>query len=273
MYTRLFLLLLLFNFPTIMVVGEVKDSLRATPNKYWLQTGIAVAHQTFWDEGISPVRYRTTGLNLSLQWWKWKEKNIQRTTIEGSFGAFSTSRATDLRPMRIAHIRGLIQYDYWRKTNISIAKNWNISIGGCSQLYFIYKQAPQLDNSSLVYDFSWSIGPSVLIDHKFSIRNKKFWLGGTAYIPIVSYISRPAYLNRVEFIQPKHDLLDSFLGESRLALWNRYWQIAIQAQLHYLITDTTRLSLFYGWDLYHMRTHNEVFHGRQMFGGQLNFIF
>lgn len=256
---KTFTLILHAFFLASIVSGQNQELPRSkkTDSRYWL-FGLGLSSQNMYDEGISYVRYKGTGIAPSLGLVKSSEKKYRQFLLQPTFNKLTTERSNDLRPMEVRTTRFVLDYQYLVK-----AKEWNEKLrlytGGNISLLFNLKTAEQLDNSQLVYDYALSIGPAAKLDK--TVRwNKRDCLASVGLsLPLLSHIARPYYLNRVEFIDPKNDFLGDLFSNSSLVSVNKNLRIMSGLSLTYPLFNKNTLKLGYAWDFYKMKTINSVY--------------
>src|SRR6187402_568814 len=179
---------------------------KKTDNRYWL-LGLGLSIQNMYDEGISYVRYKGTGIAPSI-----------------GLNKLTTERSNELRPMEVRTTRFVLDYQYLVRVN-----EWNEKLklyaGGNASLLFNLKRAEQLDNSQLVYDYALSIGPAAKLDKTVRWNKRECVAAIGLSVPLLFHIARPYYLNRIEFIDPKNDFLGDLFSNSSIVTVNKNFRI------------------------------------------------
>jgi hypothetical protein len=224
--------------------------------RYWfLGTGVSI--QSMYDEGISYVRYHSTGIALTLGLIKSSEKKYREFFIDPSFVVLKTDESNDLRPMKVSTTRISAGYQYLVK-----AIQWNdhskLYAGAALNFIFNLKRAPQLDNSQLVYDYALSLGPAAKWDKLFTLKNRTHTFSCNLSIPLLSHIARPYYLNRIEFIDPENNFVGDLFSNSQVTSVNDYFRIISDISITRPLFNGNALKLAYQWDYYTMKTINKV---------------
>ena len=73
---------------------------KKTDNRYWL-LGLGLSIQNMYDEGISYVRYKGTGIASSIGLIKNTEKKYCQFLLQPTFNKLTTERSNELRPMEV----------------------------------------------------------------------------------------------------------------------------------------------------------------------------
>ena len=230
---------------------------KKTDNRYWL-LGVGLSIQNMYDEGISYVRYKGTGIAPSIGLIKTTKKKYCQFLLQPTFNKLTTDRSNELRPMAVRTTRFVLDYQYLVKI-----KEWNEKLklfaGGNALLLFNLKRAEQLDNSQLIYDYALSIGPAAKLD-KTVKWNKRVCVAAIGLsVPLISHIARPYYLNRIEFIDPKNDFLGDLFSNSSIVTVNKNFRITSGLSFTYPLFNKNELKLGYTWDFYKMTTINSVY--------------
>jgi len=230
---------------------------KKTGNRYWL-LGVGLSIQNMYDEGISYVRYKGTGIAPSIGLIKSAEKKYCQFSLQPTFNKLTTDRSNELRPMAVRTTRFVLDYQYLVKV-----KEWDEKLklfaGGNASLLFNLKTAEQLDNSQLVYDYALSIGPAAKLDKTVKWNKRECVAAIGLSLPLISHIARPYYLNRIEFIDPKNDFIGDLFSNSRVVSVNKNFRIISGLSLTYPLFNKNELKLGYTWDFYKMTTINSVY--------------
>ena len=230
---------------------------KKTDNRYWL-LGFGLSIQNMYDEGISYVRYKGTGITPSFGLIKSTEKKYCQFLLQPTFNKLTTERSNELRPMDVRTTRFVLDYQY-----LVNVKEWNEKLklyaGGNISLLFNLKRAEQLDNSQLVYDYALSLGPAAKLDKTVRWNKRDCLASFGLSLPLLSHIARPYYLNRIEFIDPENDFLGDLFSNSSIVTVNKNLRITSGLSLTYPLFNKNALKLGYTWDFYKMETINSVY--------------
>ena len=244
---------------SIFCVAAQDDFPRSTKkdHRYWF-FGPGLSIQNMYDESISHVRYHGVGVSPLLGLLKTSDKKYRQFLLQPSFVTLKTDRSNDLRPMKVATTRILLDYQYLVKV-----KNWDkdlgLWVGGDISLLFNLKRAPQLDNSQLVYDYALSLGPSGKLDKGVHWNKRDCYFSWQLTLPLLSHVARPYYLNRIEFIDPENNFVGDLFSNSQVVTVNKHFRITSGLSFTYPIFNKNLLRLQYGWDYYQTKTINKVY--------------
>jgi hypothetical protein len=236
-----------------------QDSLPRSTKKdqrYWF-FGPGLSIQNMYDEGISYVRYHGVGVSPLLGLLKTSDKKYRQFTIQPSFVTLKTDRSNDLRPMKVATTRIMLDYLYLLKVK-ERDNEFDLWVGGDLSLLFNLKTAPQLDNSQLVYDYALSIGPGGKLDKGVHWNKRDCYFSWQLTLPLLSHIARPYYLNRIEFIDPENNFIGDLFSNSQVVTANKHFRITSGLSFTYPIFNKNFLRLGYSWDYYNTKTINKV---------------
>lgn len=226
-------------------------------NRYWA-LGIGSSGQSMYDEAISYVRYKGSGIAPSLGLIKSSEKKYRQFMVHPTFVKLKTKRSNELRAMEVSTTRFSANYQYLVKT-----KEWNnkmkLHAGGNISLLFNIKRAEQLDNSQFLYDYAIGIGPAAKLDKIFYWRKRDCTVSYNLLLPLLSHIARPYYLNRIEFIDPENNFMGDLLKNSNLVTVNKNLSIMSSVSLTYPLFNKNVVAIGYAWNFYKMKTINSVY--------------
>src|SRR4030095_13668078 len=111
---------------------------KKTDSRYWL-LGLGFSIQNMYDEGISYVRYKGTGIAPSIGLIKSSEKKYCQFLLQPTFNKLTTERSNELRPMAVRTTRFVLDYQY-----LVSVKEWNEKLklfaGGIASLLFNLKR-------------------------------------------------------------------------------------------------------------------------------------
>jgi hypothetical protein len=230
---------------------------------HYLLLGLGYDHETIFDEAISGLRYQRGGLMPDLGYLRMASKNINRVQLYGSSLKLQSDQRSDLIASTVSSTEFGFDYDHLRLFK-SPGKNWRWYLGGRASLLFDLKQAPQLDNSSLLYDYAMSLGASTAFTKQWAWEKRNPWLMLQLSVPLLAHITRPPYLNRIEFLDVKNELLSDMFSNSEITSLHGFFRVQTAAEFYYPIRDGDNLlRLSYRWDYYRMKTFNRIFHGEQ----------
>jgi len=81
---------------------------------------LGLSVQNMYDEGISYVRYKGTGIAPSIGLIKSSQKKYCQFLLQPTFNKLTTDRSNELRPMEVRTTRFLLDYQYLVRV-----KEWN----------------------------------------------------------------------------------------------------------------------------------------------------
>ena len=231
----------------------------STENKAgnFLCFGAGIIYRDIYDEAIAPMHFQKTGIAPALGFLRTSNKTINRIEITGSYLKLTSQQSRELIASAVLSIKARLGYSHLRKIK-SLPYGINWYGGGSLKLMFDLKQAPQLDNSAIIYDYALSLGARTAFQKELHWKKRNPVISLTLDLPVLSHISRPPYLNRIEFIDPKNDLLKDFIQESEITSLNDLFGINTLLELYYPISSGNQLRLSYDWDFYRMKTFNKV---------------
>jgi hypothetical protein len=244
-------------------VGFAQDSVARNLSRKGYQRyfsiGVGALHHSLYDDAMSPVRYRGTSLAPHLGHIKTNERKYSQWDIHASFMKYKTPLSNKLVPMKMTSVR--FGTDYQRLQRVAKwSRKMDVHIGGASSLLFHFRQAPQLDNSQLVYEYAFSAGFAGMVSKDVKALGRDWRLRYQLQIPLLAYFYRPPYMNRVEFFNPENELIGYTLRNSSAGTVNRYLRINSVLSATRTLRNGNAVRIGYGWDFYRMKTINRVFH-------------
>ena len=257
MKTITFIFLAIFFASVVSAQDQEFPRSKKTDSRYWL-LGVELSIQNMYDEGISYVRYKGTGIAPSIGLIKSTDKKYCQFLLQPTFNKLTTDRSNELRPMAVRTTRFVLDYQYLVRVK-EWDENLKLFAGGNASLLFNLKTAEQLDNSQLVYDYALSIGPAAKLDKTVKWNKRECVAAIGLSVPLISHIARPYYLNRIEFIDPENDFLGDLFSNSSVVTVNKNFRITSGLSFTYPLFNKNELKLGYTWDFYKMTTINSVY--------------
>ncbi len=109
---------------------------------------------------------------------------------------------------------------------------------------------PGLDNSAIVYENFHSIGVSGAYQNTFRWKHKQLYHFHRLDVPVLSYGTRPPYMNAQDVVDPEYDLLAEGLSNGRPGSLGTFARVIISNSIHYPIRGQNRLAFTYEWEFY-----------------------
>jgi hypothetical protein len=247
--------------PAITISNAQEIAPRRTERYFLFGTGIT--GQSFYDEAISGVWYSNTGMAPIIGHVKEKRNRVSQLLIEPSFLSLRSKRRDPLRPMKVSTVRLLTDYQLLYDMPRWSGK-YDVKFGGQLSLLGAYKEAPQLDNSAIVYDYALSLGVSGKASRPLRVLKHDAELSLQLSVPLVAHMARPMYMNRIEFLDTENDFLGDIFSNASIVTLNRFARINSQLALRYHLKTGNDIRLAYHWDFYRMKDINRVFAAEHM---------
>jgi hypothetical protein len=221
--------------------------------------GVGLVHHEMYDDAMSTVRYHGTLAAPLFGHLKFNDKKYSQWDLHGSFMKYKTKLSNELVPMAMTNVRFALDYQRLQRVSKWSSK-FDIRAGGTASLLFNFKQAPQLDNSQLVYEYAISAGLGGMASKEIQLFKRDWLLRYNLQWPLLAYLYRPPYMNRVEFFNPENELVGYTLRNSELGTLNRYLRINSAVSFTKKIRNGNAVKIGYGWDFYRIKTISRVFH-------------
>lgn len=224
----------------------------------YFSVGVGIIHHSLYDEAMSPVRYRGTSAAPLLGHLKMNDRKYSQWDIHASFMKYKTPLSNKLVSMQMTSVR--FATDYQRLQCAGKLRKMDVHIGGASSLLFHFRQAPQLDNSQLVYEYAFSAGLGGMLSKEVKALGRDWTLRYGLQLPLIAAFYRPLYMNRVEFFNPENELIGYTLRNSRIGTLNHYLRINSTLSATRTLRNGNAVRIGYGWDFYRIKTTTRVFH-------------
>ncbi|QHT70268.1 hypothetical protein GXP67_28265 [Rhodocytophaga rosea] len=219
----------------------------------YLELSPGLTYHQVKDDAMSFVRYQ--GVLPTLSFGIWKEKS-DRKLIEWylplQFATIRSNNAKGYLPMKATMFRFDLDYVHLRKIfREKELGNKAFYLGASQHTFLDIRYAPQLDNSAIVYDNFHSLGISGAFLRTFQIGNKKVKHYHRISIPVLSFGTRPDYMNTFDLIEPggNNPIKDAYQRAS-FHSFGSFQRIIIRNSLFYPIRATNQLGLTYEWQAY-----------------------
>jgi hypothetical protein len=219
----------------------------------YLDLGVGLTNHIMQDKAMSPVQY--TGVLPTLSFGLLKEKH-GRKLIEWHFplqyGTLQSKSAKEYPSMKGNMFRFDLDYIHLRQTKlIKDPTHGEFFVGGSLHTFLDFRLMPQLDNSAIIYDHFNSIAFSAAYRHAFKLRSKTLKHYHRISIPLLSYGTRPDYMNMFDIIAPKgNDFLADAFSRARFCSFGSFQRLIIKNTLFYPIRGNNQLAVTYEWQTF-----------------------
>jgi hypothetical protein len=205
------------------------------------------------DDAMSPVRYN--GVLPTLSFAIIKEKKGKRLTelrFPIQYSNIHAKNAQTYPSMKGPLFRFDIDYIYLRHTHIiKDTTKGTLFLGASFHTLLSFRYMKQLDNSAIIYDYFNSLGLSTAYRRSFRFRNKVLTHYHRISIPLLSFGTRPDYLNLYNVIAPKgNDPIADAFSRARIVSLNSLQRLIIRNSLWFPIRSNNLIGLTYEWQYY-----------------------
>jgi len=218
-----------------------------------IDLGAGLTSHVIKDDAMSPVRYTGVLPTLSLGTMKTKfHKKLSEVRLTLQYGNIRAKEGREYPTMKGPLFRMDFDYVHLRHTNLIKDSTQGIFfIGGSFHTLLSFRLMQQLDNSALIYDYFSSLGISAAYRHTFHWKQKRFMHYHRLSIPVVSYASRPEYMNVFDFIAPnENDPIGDAFDHASIRSFGSTHRIIIRNTLFYPIRSNNMIALTYEWQYY-----------------------
>ena len=219
----------------------------------YLDLGAGLTSHVIKDDAMSPVRYTGVLPTLSIGTIKTKrDKKLSEVRLVLQYGNIHAKAFKDYKTMKGPLYRLDFDYVHLRKTKlITDTTKGTFFIGGSFSTLLSFRFMPQLDNSAIIYDYFSSLGVSAAYQNSFNWKEKRLKHYHRLTIPLLSYGSRPDYMNVFDFIAPdENDPIGDAFERASFRSLGSHQRVIIRNTLFYPIRGNNLIGLTYEWQYY-----------------------
>jgi hypothetical protein len=221
--------------------------------KRYLELGVGFTGHVIKDDAMSPVRYTGVLPTLAPRLLIMK---ANKKLIELGFPLqYSNIHARQFKKypsMKGQYFRFDIDYINMRRTNlIGDSTKGSLYVGGALQSMIAARFMPQLDNSAIIYDYLNSLGVAAAYKRSFRFRDKTLMQYHRVTVPILSFATRPDYMNLYNVIEPGgNDPIGDAFSRVKLRSLGSVQRVVIRNSLFYPIRSGNMFGITYEWQYY-----------------------
>jgi hypothetical protein len=243
-YHARYILIALFSLNTLYASGQKTT---------YLDLNGGFTYQVIKDNAMSPVRYQGALPTLSFAIMREKQgKRLIEIRLPVQYGLIHARQMKEYASMKGNMFRCDLDYIYLRHTNlIKDSLKGEFFIGGSLHTFLDVKYMPQLDNSAIIYNNFNSLALSAAYWNAFKFHKKILTHYHRISFPLLSYGTRPGYMNVYDVTNPYHDdLLKAALSHARVCSVGSFGRMMIRNSLFYSIRGNNQLGITYEWQYY-----------------------
>jgi hypothetical protein len=219
----------------------------------YLDLGVGLTSHIIKDDAMSPVRY--TGVLPTLSFGTIKSKvNRKQSEVRLGFqyGNIHAKAFKEHPTMKGQLFRFDLDYAHLRETKvIKDSSSGVVFLGGSFHTLIALRIMPQLDNSAIIYDYFSSLGVSAAYKRSFRWKQKTLSHYHRISIPVLSYGSRPDYMNVFDFIAPnENDPIADAAEQASFRSFGSLQRLVARNTLFYPIRSNNLIGLTYEWQYY-----------------------
>lgn len=218
-----------------------------------LDLGAGLTSHVIKDDAMSPVRYTGVLPTLSLGTIKTKiDKKLSEARLTLQYSNIHAKAANDYPTMKGPLFRLDFDYVHLRETDLIKDTTFGTFFAGVSfHTLLSFRFMQQLDNSAIIYDYFSSLGISAAYKHEFNWKRKRLMHYHRLSLPVVSYGSRPAYMNVFDFIAPnENDPIGDAFERASIRSFGSHLRVIFRNSLFYPIKSNNLIGLTYEWQYY-----------------------
>jgi hypothetical protein len=227
------------------------DSIQSEDDKRFLFLFIGSTIINMQDDQMSPVRYSNGVLTGGFGWERLKSSGGWfDLRLNFMAGRLSSVYFDQYGRMTGQYYRFDLDFSYLHSLKV-LRTNWNrFYLGGGFHSMTDGRFMEQLDNSALLYDhfnsFAFEFGDRM----QFRLGKKKWIYSSRISLPVLSWGTRPDYLNLYPFIDPEDNLFSDAIDNGRWVSFGDFFRIIWRHELYYPIKGDNALKLTYDWQYF-----------------------
>lgn len=218
----------------------------------YLALGGGFTYHQIKDNAMSPVRYKGWLPTLSFSMLKEKQGRwLTELRLPIQYALITSGDFKEYPTMKANMFRLDIDYVYLRNTNlIKDTGKGTFFLGASLHTFLDVRYLPQLDNSAIVYDNFTSLAISAAYKRSFQLKRKRLTHYHRVSLPLLSYGTRPGYLNVYDVTNPEDDLFTYAQRNARMCSFGSFGRIMLRNSLLYPIRGNNQLGISYEWQYY-----------------------
>lgn len=210
--------------------------------------GVGGSYQQVLDQRISPLRYNGPQATVYGQVLLPTEKAVHEWYARFDIGLLG-NRANNTE---MTAFRTDVSYFYWLK--LSKWKGLQLQAGAGLTAYWSLLDVDAYTNNAFNNSIYSSVNPGVKLGKEWTLFNRTFLLEGRFFIPLVSFVVRPAYGSTTlrGFINDEtdEDGLSRYLNSGDFTTVFGHFRLNARYSLTYPLESGNALQLHYNWDFY-----------------------
>lgn len=200
------------------------------------------------DNGMSRLYYRGHGLVISLGYERYNENLLEKINLETQPGLLKTKNGKASALL----LRTEAGYQYLRKYRDFDDGKYILYFGGAFNNLTSFRDRNGYSNSAINYDHFSSLSLSGLINHNFTIKERKFSARLQLTTPLVSLALRPSYAFSFpeEFYADSDKRFKRTVNSMKVVTMAKYFRLRSETSITYFFHNGNAMRLSYRWAYY-----------------------
>lgn len=245
---------------TIPAQAQMEDQgiVTETGFRRYITVGAGATYQSFIDNAISRYNYWGVGFAPSLGHIKQSDFTYSEFLVQGSMLRFSRNKK-DLLPLYVKSKRAVMDYRFLVRIPVDYDNRNDVRAGAMLNMMYSYKNAPHLQDAQDIHEYAVTFGLSGRYQKEMQYYKKQVQFTWDVSIPFVAHYTRPAYLNRVENLDPDNKWLSDFVSTGVTESINKYFRLSSRVGFTYPSENGNMYRLSYQWDYYNIKHNTQLY--------------
>ncbi|MEQ9440708.1 MAG: hypothetical protein RIG62_16780 [Cyclobacteriaceae bacterium] len=203
----------------------------------------------FFDKSASPLRYQGHALSVAGGFHFRKDSStLHHIDVRFDYGQLS---AFAFEFADVNYFRTEVNYSYQKRLKNIWQNHLQWYVGGSLNALWILWDFDSYTNNSINNSLYVSLSPATSLAYPFTLWNRRFQAGYSAYLPLLTFAVRPSYgTTRLPgFLDDERDEpVAQFFESGQLTSFNKFFRFSNTFSLEYLLSNNNRLRLSYEWN-------------------------
>lgn len=224
----------------------------------YITVGAGATYQSFTDNAISRYNYWGVGFAPSIGHVKESNTTYSEFLAQGSIMRFNRNKK-DLLPLHVKSQRAVMDYRFLLHVPMGYENSNDIYAGAMLNAMYSHKNAPHLQDAQDIHEYAFTFGLSGRLKKEVQYYKRQAQLTWDVSIPLVAHYTRPAYLNRVEDLDPDNSWLGDFVSTGVTESITKYLRLSSRVGFTYPSENGNMYRLSYQWDYYNIKHNTQLY--------------
>lgn len=245
---------------TIPAAAQMEDMGIVTDQGFrrYITVGAGATYQSFTDNAISRYNYWSVGFAPSIGHVKESNTTYSEFLAQGSIMRFNRNKK-DLLPLQVKSQRAVMDYRFLLHVPMGYENRNDIYAGAMLNAMYSHKNAPHLQDAQDIHEYAFTFGLSGRLKKEVQYYKRQAQLTWDVSIPLVAHYTRPAYLNRVEDLDPDNSWLGDFVSTGVTESITKYLRLSSRIGFTYPSENGNMYRISYQWDYYNIKHNTQLY--------------